>query len=90
MRNDNDSVEWKVDKDSKQSYYCNCLCLSYVPSVLLYTRIVQDHSDIQIQQYIAARENVLEQIQAFMDEYLTGPKSDQPIIIKWISKTWIL
>ncbi len=48
----------------------------------VYTRIVQDHSDTEIQQYTAARENALEQIRTFMDEYLTGPKSDQPIIIK--------
>jgi len=48
----------------------------------VYTRIVQDHSDIEIQQYIAARENVLEQIRTLMDEYITGPKSDQSIIIK--------
>ncbi len=60
-----------MHKDRKQSYYCNCLCLSYVPSLLLYSRIVQDHSDIEIQQYIATRENVLEQIRILMDEYIT-------------------
>ena len=46
----------------------------------VYTRIVHDHSDAEILQYIAARENALEQIRALMSEYLTEPKADQPII----------
>jgi hypothetical protein len=48
----------------------------------VYTRIVQDHSDIEIQRYIATRENILEQIRTLMEEYITGPKSDQQIFIK--------
>jgi hypothetical protein len=48
----------------------------------VYIRIVQDHSDIEIQQYIAARENALEQIRTLMEEYLTEPKLDQPILTK--------
>jgi hypothetical protein len=48
----------------------------------VYTRIVQDHTDIEIQRYIEARENALEQIRSLMDEYLTNPKFDQPIITK--------
>ena len=48
----------------------------------VYTRIVQDHSDAEIQRYIAAREHILEQIRISMEEYITGPKADQQIFIK--------
>ncbi|CAF1530815.1 unnamed protein product [Adineta ricciae] len=48
----------------------------------VYTRIVHDHSDIEIQRYMAARENALEQIHTLMQEYLTNPRLDQPIIIE--------
>ncbi|UJR10188.1 hypothetical protein I4U23_014403 [Adineta vaga] len=48
----------------------------------VYTRIVHDHSDMEIQRYITARENALEQIRTLMNEYVIGPKSDQPIIIE--------
>jgi hypothetical protein len=48
----------------------------------VYTRIVQDHSDIEIQRYIAAREAALEQIGLSMEEYITGAKADQQISIK--------
>ena len=48
----------------------------------VYTRIVHDQSDAEILQYIAARENALEQIRALMSEYLTEPKADQPVIIE--------
>jgi hypothetical protein len=48
----------------------------------VYTRIVQDHTDIEIQQYIAARENTLEQTRTLLEEYLTEPKLDQPISIE--------
>ncbi|CAF1441275.1 unnamed protein product [Rotaria sordida] len=47
----------------------------------VYTRIVQEHTDIEIQRYITTRENALEQIRISMDEYLTNPKLDQPILI---------
>jgi hypothetical protein len=48
----------------------------------VYTRIVQEHTDNEILQYITARENALEQIRTSMNEYLTDPKSDQPIQIE--------
>jgi len=48
----------------------------------VYTRIVQDHSDIEIQRYITARENAFEHIRTIMNEYLTNPKLDQPILIE--------
>lgn len=48
----------------------------------VYTRIVQERSDSEIQRYIIARENALEQIRSSMDEYLTDPKLDQPIAIE--------
>lgn len=48
----------------------------------VYTRVVQDQSEAEIQRYIAARENILEQIRASMEEYITGPKADQQIFIK--------
>jgi hypothetical protein len=48
----------------------------------VYTRIVQDHSDIEIQRYITARESALEQIRTLMNEYLAGPKLDQAILIE--------
>ncbi|CAF3354506.1 unnamed protein product [Rotaria socialis] len=47
----------------------------------VYTRIVQDRTDTEIQRYITARESALEQIRTCMDEYLTEPKLDQPILI---------
>lgn len=47
----------------------------------VYTRIVQDQSDIEIQRYIAARQSALEQIRTLMDEYLTDPKPEQTIVI---------
>jgi hypothetical protein len=46
----------------------------------VYTRIVHDHSDIEIQRYIATRESILEQIRSLMEEYLTDPKPEQPIL----------
>ncbi|CAF3416684.1 unnamed protein product [Rotaria sp. Silwood1] len=47
----------------------------------VYTRIVQEHSDAEILQYITARLTTLEQIHTIMNEYLTDPKQDQPISI---------
>ncbi|CAF0862940.1 unnamed protein product [Rotaria sordida] len=47
----------------------------------VYTRIVQEHTDVEILQYITARLNTLEQIRTVMNEYLTDPKQDQPISI---------
>jgi len=47
----------------------------------VYTRIVQDRSDSEIQRYITARENTLEQIRMTMEEYITGPKAGQQIFI---------
>lgn len=46
----------------------------------VYTRIVQESTDAEIQRYIAARETVLEQMRASMEEYLTEPKEDQAIV----------
>ncbi|CAF4574558.1 unnamed protein product, partial [Rotaria magnacalcarata] len=48
----------------------------------VYTRIVQDRTDTEIQRYITARESALEQIRTCMNEYLTEPKLDQPILIE--------
>lgn len=48
----------------------------------VYTRIVQDHSDTEIVKYMTIRMNELEQIRALMNEYLTDPKPDQPIVIE--------
>jgi hypothetical protein len=48
----------------------------------VYTRIVQDNSDAEILQYITARENALEQIRVSMNDYLTNPNPDQPILIE--------
>ncbi|CAF1205603.1 unnamed protein product [Adineta steineri] len=47
----------------------------------VYTRIVHDHSDLEIQRYITARESALEQIRTLMNEYLTSPKLEQPVLI---------
>ncbi|CAF3773051.1 unnamed protein product [Rotaria socialis] len=47
----------------------------------VYTRIVQEHSNAEILQYITARLSALEQIRTLMSEYLTDPKQDQPITI---------
>jgi hypothetical protein len=49
---------------------------------MFYTRIVQENTDAEILQYIAARENALEQIRTFMNDYLTDPKPDQTIQIE--------
>ncbi|CAF5084827.1 unnamed protein product, partial [Rotaria socialis] len=48
----------------------------------VYTRIVQEHSNAEILQYITARLSALEQIRTLMSEYLTDPKQDQPITIE--------
>jgi len=48
----------------------------------VYTRIVQEQTDTEILQYITAREAALEQIRISMNEYLTDPKPDQPILIE--------
>ncbi|CAF0916119.1 unnamed protein product [Adineta steineri] len=47
----------------------------------VYTRIVQEQTDPEIVQYITARESALEQIRTLMNEYLTDPKPDQPILV---------
>lgn len=47
----------------------------------VYTRIVQDRSDSEIQQYIITRENTFKQIRTLMNEYITGVKADQQIFI---------
>ena len=48
----------------------------------VYTRVVQEHSDSEILQYMTARIDALEQIRKLMIEYLTDPKMDQPISIE--------
>lgn len=48
----------------------------------VYTRVVHDTSDVEIQRYISARETALDQIKTFMEEYLTEPKAEQPIMIE--------
>ena len=45
----------------------------------VYTRIVQEHTDTEIVQYINTRETILEQIRIAMNDYLTDPKADQTI-----------
>jgi hypothetical protein len=48
----------------------------------VYTRIVHDTNDNEIQRYTIARENALEQIRALMDEYLTVMNIEQTIVIE--------
>lgn len=46
----------------------------------IYTRIVQEQTDADILQYIAARQHVLDQFRTLMGEYLNEPKPDQAVV----------
>ena len=56
----------------------------------VYTRVVHENTDAEIQRYITARESVLEQMRASMEEYLTEPKEEQAIVTESVCSATLM